>query len=227
MKILVVEDEQKLAGFIHQGLQQAGYLVQISNNGSEALNKVASETYDLILLDLMLPGMTGIEVLKNMRAFNISSPVIILSALSGTSQVVEALDLGAVDYIKKPFEWDELLARIRILQRKIFASESTRIQINDLTIDLMTRQVTRSETQITLTAKEFALLEYLIRNLNRVVSKNQILENVWNMDFDPESNIVEVYMHQLRRKIDKGFDNPLIQTVVGVGYKLTGSKSSL
>jgi len=226
MKILVVEDEQKLAGFIHQGLQQAGYLVQISNNGSEALNKVASETFDLILLDLMLPGMTGIEVLKNMRAFNISSPVIILSALSGTSQVVEALDLGAVDYIKKPFEWDELLARIRILQRKIFASESTRIQINDLTIDLMARQVMRSETQITLTAKEFALLEYLIRNLNRVVSKNQILENVWNMDFDPESNIVEVYMHQLRRKIDKGFDNPLIQTVVGVGYKLTGSKSS-
>ena len=227
MKILVVEDEQKLAGFIHQGLQQAGYLVQISNNGSEALNMVASETFDLILLDLMLPGMTGIEVLKNMRAFNISSPVIILSALSGTSQVVEALDLGAVDYIKKPFEWDELLARIRILQRKIFASESTRIQINDLTIDLMARQVMRSETQITLTAKEFALLEYLIRNLNRVVSKNQILENVWNMDFDPESNIVEVYMHQLRRKIDKGFDNPLIQTVVGVGYKLTGSKSSL
>lgn len=227
MKILVVEDEQKLAGFIHQGLLQAGYLVQISNNGSEALNKVASETFDLILLDLMLPGMTGIEVLKNMRAYNISSQVIILSALSGTSQVVEALDLGAVDYIKKPFEWDELLARIRILQRKIFASESTRIQINDLKIDLMARQVVRCETQITLTAKEFALLEYLIRNLNRVVSKNQILENVWNMDFDPESNIVEVYMHQLRRKMDKGFDNPLIQTVVGVGYKLTGSKSSL
>lgn len=227
MKILVVEDEQKLAGFIHQGLQQAGYLVQISNNGSEALNMVASENFDLILLDLMLPGMTGIEILKNMRAYNINSPVIILSALSGTSQVVEALDLGAVDYIKKPFEWDELLARIRILQRKIFASESTRIQINDLTVDLMARHVMRSETQITLTAKEFALLEYLIRNLNRVVSKNQILENVWNMDFDPESNIVEVYMHQLRRKIDKGFDNPLIQTVVGVGYKLTGSKSSL
>lgn len=227
MKILVVEDEQKLAGFIHQGLQQAGYLVQISNNGSEALNKVASETFDLILLDLMLPGMTGIEILKNMRAFNISSPVIILSALSGTSQIVEGLDLGAVDYIKKPFEWDELLARIRILQRKIFSSESTKIRINDLTIDLMARQVMRSDIQIILTAKEFALLEYLIRNLNRVVSKNQILENVWNMDFDPESNIVEVYMHQLRRKIDKGFDNPLIQTVVGVGYKLTGSKSSL
>ncbi|MCF2489169.1 response regulator transcription factor [Dyadobacter sp. CY347] len=227
MKILVVEDEQKLAGFIHQGLQKAGYLVETSNNGSEALSMVASETFDLILLDLMLPGMTGIEMLKNMRAFNISCPVIILSALSGTPQIVEALDLGAVDYIKKPFEWEELLARIRILQRKIFASESTKIRINNLSVDLMARQVMRSDTQIILTAKEFALLEYLIRNINRVVSKVQILENVWNMDFDPESNIVEVYMHQLRRKIDKGFDNPLIQTVVGVGYKLTGSKSSL
>jgi DNA-binding response OmpR family regulator len=227
MKILVVEDEHKLAGFMFKGLQQAGYLVQLSENGSEALNKAASETFDLILLDLMLPGMTGIEVLKNLRAFKISTPVIIVSALSGTSQIVEGLDLGAVDYIRKPFEWDELLARIRILQRKVFASESTKISINDLVIDLMTREVTRDGRSIQLTAKEFALLEYLIRNANRVVSKNQILENVWNMDFDPESNIVEVYMHQLRKKIDKGFQIPVIETVIGVGYKLTGSKSSL
>ena len=227
MKILVVEDEQKLAGFIQKGLQQAGYLVQLSDNGSDALNKAASETFDLILLDLMLPGMTGIEVLKNMRAYNIPAPVIIVSALSGTSQIVEGLDLGAVDYIKKPFEWEELLARIRILQRKVFASESTRISINDLVVDLMTREVTRSGKAVQLTAKEFALLEYLIRNTNRVVSKNQILENVWNMDFDPESNIVEVYMHQLRKKIDKGFDTPVIETIIGVGYKLKGTKSSL
>ena len=227
MKILVVEDEHKLAGFIQTGLQQAGYLVQISNNGSEALRKVASETFDLILLDLMLPGMTGIEVLKNLRAFKIPTPVIIVSALSGTTQVVEGLDLGAVDYIKKPFEWDELLARIRILQRKVFASESTRISINDLVIDLITREVSRSGKVIQLTAKEFALLEYLVRNANRVVGKNQILENVWNMDFDPESNIVEVYMHQLRKKIDKGFDTPIIETMIGVGYKLKGTKTSL
>lgn len=227
MKILIVEDEQKLAGFIRQGLQQAGYLVQLCHNGSEALNKAASETFDLILLDLMLPGMTGIEVLKNLRAFKISSPVIIVSALSGTSQIVESLDLGAVDYIKKPFEWEELLARIRIMQRKIFVTESTRIGINDLVIELMTRHVSRRERQISLTAKEFTLLEYLVRNVNRVVSKNQILENVWNMDFDPESNIVEVYMYQLRRKIDKGFDTALIETVVGVGYKLSGTKSAL
>lgn len=226
MKILVVEDEARLAGFMQKGLQQAGYLVQVSDNGSEALNKAASETFDLILLDLMLPGMTGIDVLKNLRAFRIQIPVIIVSALGGTSQVVEGLDLGAVDYIKKPFEWEELLARIRILQRKVFASESTRISINDLLIDLMTREVTRSGKVIQLTAKEFTLLEYLVRNANRVVSKNQILESVWNMDFDPESNIVEVYMHQLRKKIDKGFETPVIETVIGVGYKLTGSKSS-
>ncbi|MCF0059133.1 response regulator transcription factor [Dyadobacter sp. CY356] len=227
MKILVVEDEPKLAGFMQQGLLQAGYQVQLSNNGTEALNKAASEIFDLILLDLMLPGMTGIDILKNLRAFKISSPVIIVSALSGTSQIVEGLDLGAVDYIKKPFEWEELLARIRILQRKIYAVESTRISVNDLVVDLMTRQVMRGEKQILLTAKEFALLEYLVRNTNRVVSKNQILENVWNMDFDPESNIVEVYMYQLRRKVDKGFENSLIETVIGVGYKLTGTKSSL
>lgn len=227
MKILIVEDEQKLAGFMSKGLQQAGYIIQVSDNGSEALNKAASETFDLILLDLMLPGMTGIEILKNMRVYKISTPVIIVSALSGTSQIVEGLDLGAVDYIRKPFEWDELLARIRILKRKVFTSESTRIGINDLVVDLMTREVSRGENLIQLTAKEFALLEYLIRNINRVVSKNQILENVWNMDFDPESNIVEVYMHQLRKKIDKGFQIPVLETVIGVGYKLTGSKSSL
>ncbi|WP_221391568.1 response regulator transcription factor [Dyadobacter sp. NIV53] len=227
MKILVVEDEPKLADFMHKGLQQAGYMVQTSHNGSEALNKAASENFDLILLDLMLPGMTGTDILKNLRAYKISSPVIIVSALSGTSQIVEGLDLGAVDYIKKPFEWEELLARIRILQRKAFASESTKISVNDLVIDLMTRLVTRAGKQIQLTVKEFTLLEYLIRNTNRVVSKNQILENVWNMDFDPESNIVEVYMYQLRRKIDKGFENPLIETVIGIGYKLAGTKSSL
>jgi len=225
MKILVVEDEQKLAGYMHQGLTQAGYLVQLSHNGSEALNMAASETFDLILLDLMLPGMTGIDILKNLRAYKIPSPVIVVSALSGTSQVVEGLDLGAVDYIKKPFEWEELLARIRILQRKMFTSESSRIRVNDLAIDLMSRQIERNGRQITLTTKEFVLLEYLVRNVNRVVSKNQILENVWNMDFDPESNIVEVYMYQLRQKIDKGFDTALIETIVGAGYKLSGSKA--
>jgi len=179
------------------------------------------------LLDLMMPGANGFEVLKNLRAFKIQTPVIIVSALSDTQQVVQGLDLGAVDYIKKPFEWEELLARIRILQRKLFSSESTKICIDDLIIDLMSRKVVRGEKEINLTSKEFVLLEYLARNANRVISKNQILENVWEMDFDPESNIVEVYMYQLRKKIDKGFDKNLIETIVGAGYKLKGNKSSL
>ncbi|MGI8952064.1 MAG: response regulator transcription factor [Chitinophagaceae bacterium] len=227
MKILIAEDEEKLAAFIQKGLQQAGHVVQQCNNGSQALEKAASENFDLILLDLMMPGANGFEVLKNLRAFKIQTPVIIVSALSDTQQVVQGLDLGAVDYIKKPFEWEELLARIRILQRKLFSSESTKICIDDLIIDLMSRKVVRGEKEINLTSKEFVLLEYLARNANRVISKNQILENVWEMDFDPESNIVEVYMYQLRKKIDKGFDKNLIETIVGAGYKLKGNKSSL
>lgn len=227
MKILIAEDEKKLAGFMANGLQQAGHVVQQCHNGSIALDKAASETFDLILLDLMMPDTNGFEVLKNLRAFNIKTPVIIVSALSDTQQLVQGLDLGAVDYIKKPFEWDELLARIRILQRKLFASESTKICIDDLVIDLMSRKVMRGEKEINLTTKEFVLLEYLARNANHVISKNQALENVWDMDFDPESNIVEVYMYQLRKKIDRGFEKPLIETIVGAGYKLKGSKSSL
>lgn len=226
MRILVAEDETKLAGFIQKGLQQAGYISERCSNGAQALEKAASENFDLILLDLMLPGTNGFEVLKNLRAFNIKIPVIIISALSDTTQVVQGLDLGAVDYIKKPFEWDELLARIRIVQRKIFNTETSVIVIDDLVIDLMSRKVMRGEKEINLTAKEFLLLKYLARNANRVVNKNQVLENVWDMDFDPESNIVEVYMYQLRRKIDKGFDVAMIETIVGAGYKLKGIKTS-
>lgn len=227
MKILIAEDEEKLAAFMQKGLQQAGHAVQQCSNGSQALEKAASENFDLILLDLMMPGANGFEVLENLRAFNIKTPVIIVSALSATPQIVQGLDLGAVDYIKKPFEWEELLARIRILQRKLFSSESTKICIDDLVMDFMSRKVMRGDKEINLTTKEFVLLEYLARNANRVISKNQILENVWEMDFDPESNIVEVYMYQLRKKIDKGFDKPLIETLIGAGYKLRGNKSSV
>jgi len=226
MKILIAEDENKLAGFMQKGLQQAGYATQRCGNGSQALQKAASENFDLILLDLMLPGANGFEVLKNFRAFKINTPVIIVSALSDTQQIVEGLDLGAVDYIKKPFEWEELLARVRIVQRKMFNASSSKIMIDDLIIDLMSRKVIRDEKEINLTSKEFVLLEYLARNANRVVNKNQILEHVWDMDFDPESNIVEVYMYQLRKKIDKGFEKPMIETIVGAGYKLKGNKTS-
>lgn len=224
MKILIVEDEKKLAGFIESGLKQAGYITKICSNGALALQDAAAENYDLILLDLMLPGTNGFDVLKNLRAFNIATPVIIVSAISDTKQVVQGLDLGAVDYIKKPFEWDELLARIRTVQRSSVNINKTKIIINDLVIDIASRKVLRSDKEINLTSKEFVLLEYLARNANRVLSKNQLLENAWEMSFDPESNIVEVYMHQLRKKIDKGFDVQLIKTMVGMGYMLKGNK---
>lgn len=225
MKILVIEDEQQLAKFIEKGIQQAGYSVLVCNDGAKGLEAAASDNFDLILLDLMLPGTNGFDILGNLRSFGIKTPVFIISALSATEQVVKGLDLGAVDYIKKPFEWDELLARIRVVQKKIAGGETSVIQIEDLMIDLIGRKVTRAEKEIKLTAKEFLLLEYLVRNANRVVSKNQIMEKVWEMDFDPGSNIVEVHIYQLRKKINKGFTDTLIETVVGMGYTLKGTKT--
>ncbi len=224
MKILIVEDEKKLAQFVESGLKQAGYLTKVCNNGAIALEKAAEEEFDLILLDLMLPGTNGFDVLKNLRAFGITTPVIIVSAISDTNHVVQGLDLGAVDYIKKPFEWDELLARIRTVQRAPARTGQTKITVADLSIDIASRKVWRGDKEINLTSKEFVLLEYLAKNANRVVSKNQLLENAWEMSFDPESNIVEVYLHQLRKKVDKGFNVPLIKTIVGAGYMLKGNK---
>lgn len=226
MKILIVEDEKKLAGFIDKGLKQAGHLTTVCHSGSMALQKATEDNFDLVLLDLMLPEMNGFDVLKNLRAFNIQFPVIIISALSDTNKIVEGLDLGAVDYIKKPFEWDELLARIRIVQRASAKQHSSKIIVEDLEIDTSSRKVNRDSKEIQLTSKEYMLLEYLARNANRVLSKNQLLENAWEMNFDPESNIVEVYMHQLRKKIDKDFEKPLITTMVGAGYMLKGNKKS-
>jgi DNA-binding response OmpR family regulator len=224
MKILVIEDERRLAEFIEKGLAQAGHVVRSAHNGSEGLEMAASETFDLLLLDLMLPGANGFDVLANLRSFDIDTPVIIVSALSDTANLVKGLDLGAVDYIKKPFEWEELLARIRILQRKLSGKDSMKLRVDDLVIDLATRSVIRGDKDIQLTTREFLLLEYLVRNANRVLSKAQLLEHVWEMDFDPESNIIEVYMYQLRKKIDKGFETALLETIVGAGYKLKGNK---
>ncbi len=224
MKILIAEDEIRLAEYLASGLRQAGHNAQVCHTGTETMHLVSAETFDLVLLDLMLPGMTGLDILRNMRAFQIDTPVMIISALTDTTQVVQGLDMGAVDYIRKPFEWDELLARIRSVHRKVTGAESLKIQIADLSIDLMTRKVIRGGKEILLSSREFILLEYLARNANRVMSRNQILEQVWEMDFDPESNIVEVYMYQLRKKLDRGFAQPLIETVIGSGYRLKGEK---
>ena len=225
MKILLIEDENNLASFIEKGLKQAGYSVEICNNGSVGMKMAASECFDLILLDLMLPGMDGFDLLKNLKSFDVNTPVIIISALSNIQNVVKGFDLGAVDYIKKPFEWDELLARIRVIQKKNMNSSSEKITVDDLTIDIIARKVTRAGKEIRLTAKEYILLEYLARNANRIMSKNQIMERVWDLNFDTGSNIVEVHIYQLRRKVDKDFEYPLIETVVGLGYMLKGEKN--
>lgn len=225
MRILIVEDEQNLANFIFKGLQQSGYHVQVINNGKEGLAMALNNPYELILLDLMLPGINGFDFLKSLRSFNVKCPVIIISALSETKQVVEGFNLGAVDYIKKPFDWEELLARINVIRKKTLDEGVNTILVSGLEIDLYKRTVKREGTPINLTSKEFLLLEYLAENTNRVLSKNQIMENVWGLDFDTGSNIVEVHIHQLRKKIDKDFDEKLIQTKVGFGYVLNGIKT--
>ncbi|QKZ14177.1 response regulator transcription factor [Spirosoma sp. KUDC1026] len=223
MRILLIDDEEKLALHLQKGLNQAGYSVDVALSGTAGLEQAALGTHDLILLDLMLPGTTGFDLLRNLRDFGIDTPVMILSALNQSQHVVRGLDLGAVDYLRKPFELDELLARIRTVQRGQAGSRLPVWRVADLTMDLATREVSRAGKTITLTPREYQLLEQFMRQPGRVLSKAQLTEKVWDSDFDRGSNVVEVHMHQLRKKIDKGFDAPLLETVVGVGYRLRGT----
>ncbi|HXO76045.1 MAG TPA: response regulator transcription factor, partial [Puia sp.] len=179
--------------------------------------------YDLVILDLMLPTLDGFEVLRNMRNFKNKTPVIILSALSDTDQIIKGLDLGAIDYIKKPFDLNELLARVRIVQRRQLDQFSPLLRIADLEINVLSREATRDGKPVILSNREFGILELLMTHTNQVVTKTQLLDKVWNVDFDPGSNVVEVHMYQLRRKIDKAFEDPLIQTVFGRGYTIKGT----
>ncbi len=223
MRILLIDDEEKLAVHLQKGLNQAGYAVDVALSGAAGLEQAAMGTYDLILLDLMLPGTTGFDLLRNLRDFTVDTPVMILSALNQSQHVVRGLDLGAVDYLRKPFELDELLARIRTVQRGQAGSRLPVWRVADLTMDLATREVNRDGKTIALTPREFQLLEQFMRQPGRVLSKAQLTEKVWDSDFDRGSNVVEVHVHQLRKKIDKGFSSPLLETVVGVGYRLRGA----
>jgi DNA-binding response OmpR family regulator len=223
MKILLIEDETKLAGFVASALRQAGHLCENFANGSQGLEAAMIGEYDLVILDLMLPSIDGFEVLRNMRNFHNTTPVIILSAVSNTDQIIKGLDLGAIDYIKKPFDLNELLARVRTVQRRQLDRFSPNLRIADLEINVLSREATRAGQPIVLSNLEFGILELLMTRAGQVVTKTQILDKVWNVDFDPGSNVVEVHMYQLRKKIDKGFDAPLIQTVVGRGYTIKGT----
>ena len=220
MKILLIEDEYKLAGFIADGLTQAGHTCDQVADGIKGLETAMVGKYDLILLDLMLPTLNGFEVLKNLRSFNNHTQVIILSALNDTGHVINGLDLGAIDYLKKPFELDELLARVRSVQRRTLKQGSLKLEVGDLLVDLLTREVIRAGKPVILSNREFALLEFLLSNQNRVVTKSQILEKVWDMNFDPGSNVIEVHLYQLRKKMDRGYNEELIHTVIGRGYIL-------
>ncbi len=219
MKILLVEDEPRLNEFVKKGLQQNGYVVDSVDNGSEALNLAATEPYDVIVLDLMLPGQSGFDVLDNLKRFNIKIPVIIISALNSADRVIEGLDKGAVDYIKKPFDFGEFLARIRAVTRKGQLSSFTRLKLGGLDMDLLSRKVFYNLNEILLTKREFALLELLVSNCNRVISKTEIAERVWDVNFDMGSNVIEVHLSQLRRKLDAP---DLIRTKVGIGYYMEG-----
>jgi DNA-binding response OmpR family regulator len=218
MKILLIEDEPKLNTFIKEGLQQNGYAVDAVQNGSEGMELASVGSYDLILLDIMLPGQSGFDVLHNMRQFQIKTPVIIISALNNTENVIRGLDAGAVDYIKKPFDFAEFLARIRAVTRKGDPKSYSQYKIGNLQIDLLSRKVNFQEKEINLTNREFSLLELLMANCNKVLSKTEIAERVWEVNFDMGSNVIEVHLSQLRRKLKE----EIIHTKVGVGYYIEG-----
>ena len=220
MRILLVEDNRPLIGIIEKRLCEEGYRVDSCIDGDEGMGFAGSYDYDLAILDIMLPKISGFEILKAIKSRNPLTPVLLLTAKDSVSDKVAGLDAGADDYLVKPFAFDELLARVRALLRRQTDIESSVLSIADLSLDLLTRKVQRGSKEITLTAKEFALLEYLLRNKQRVLTRGQIADHVWNYSFDSGTNVVDVYIRYLRRKIDDGESLKLIQTIRGVGYAL-------
>ncbi|MCU0593895.1 MAG: response regulator transcription factor [Desulfobacterota bacterium] len=221
MRLLLVEDDPKIASFIIKGMKAEGYAVDHAPDGQEGLHMAVTEPYDAAIIDVMLPKLDGLSLIERMRKEKVNTPVIILSARGSVDDRVKGLHVGGDDYLTKPFAFSELLARIQaLLRRSSGLSEPTRLTYGDLTMNLLTREVTRGGRKIELQRLEFALLEYLMRNTGRVVSKTMIMEHVWDYNFDPQTNVVESRVCRLRDKIDKGFERKLIQTVRGVGYAL-------
>jgi DNA-binding response OmpR family regulator len=220
--ILVVEDEKKVSAFIQQGLEEVGHQVDTADTPRLAQQKILGKKFDLIILDVMLPEINGMDFSKKLRAEGFSGFILMLTALSTLKDKIQGLDSGADDYLTKPFEFDELLARVRaLIRRKSLDDEDKLILKNgDLTMDLLSRQVTREQLKIELTAKEFSLLEFLMRNVGGVVDRNAIARQVWGADFDPDSNVIDVYINHLRKKIDSPFPVKALKTVVGQGYSL-------
>jgi len=219
MNILVVEDDDSVARFLERAMTEAGYAAQLANDGSAALDMARTTDFDLILLDVMLPSLDGFEVCRRLRAGKVTTPVLIITAKDTLEDKIEGLDSGADDYIVKPFHVAELLARARALLRRGVSSPAV-LSVADLKLDPATRQASRAGKTINLSATEHALLEYLMRNAGRVLTRSMILNHVWQYDFEGNDNVLDVYISYLRRKIDKGFSSPLIHTLRGVGYRM-------
>ncbi len=223
MRILVVEDDERIGSFIKKGLEAEGLKVDVANEGTMGHEMAESGIYDLLILDIMLPGMDGFELLKQLRQAKIKVPILMLTARDTVEDKVRGLKEGADDYLPKPFAFMELSARVgALLRRGAALTDVEKLTIGDLVLDTKSREVTRSDKAINLTAQEFNLLEYLMRNPNRVLSRTMITEKVWGYDFDSFSNVVDVYIRYLRQKVDNGYERKLIETVRGVGYKIQG-----
>ena len=222
MHILVVEDEQRLAYLLRRVLLEERHSVDLAHDGNAGLDLALSDTYDAVILDLMLPGVDGLEICSQLRAEHLTTPVLMLTARGAIEDRVKGLNVGADDYLTKPFAMEELLARVNALlrRRERHFDETLQLSIGDLTLDLVRHEARRDGRIIDLTAKEFALLEYLMRHPRRVLTRTQIVDAVWRYDLDALSNVVDIYIHYLRDKIDQGFSHPLIKTVRGVGYKI-------
>lgn len=223
MRILLVEDDRKILKYLAEGLEQSGFAVDCASDGEEGLQFLETYTYDLVILDIMLPKIDGLSLLEKLRHRKLSMPVLILSAKHTVDDRVKGLQSGGDDYLTKPFSFSELLARVQALLRRsnpqaLAGASPTKLEAGDISISLLTRQVVRGTHKIELQAKEFALLEYFFRNANQVLSKTQILERVWNYNFDPQTNVVDVLVCRLRQKLDKDFEKKTIQTIRGVGY---------
>ena len=221
MRVLLIEDDLKTAAFISKGLKEAGFAVDHVTDGESGLQMASEEPYDAAIVDVMLPKMDGLALIESLRRQEIKTPVIILSAKRSVNDRVKGLQTGSDDYLTKPFAFSELLARVQgLIRRSSGVSEPTSLTFADLSIDLLTRDVVRKGEKIDLQPREFALLEYLMRNQGKVISKTMIMEHVWNYNFDPQTNVVEARICRLRDKVDKGFGDKLIHTIRGVGYVL-------
>jgi heavy metal response regulator len=221
MRVLLVEDDKKIASFISKGLKEAGFATDHAEDGVDGLHLAVNEPYDAAIIDIMLPGLDGLSIIEELRRKKINTPIIVLSAKRSVDDRIKGLQIGGDDYLTKPFSFSELLARVQaLIRRSSGVTEPNMLEVKDLSMNLITREITRGDRKIELQPREFSLLEYLMRNKGRVLSKTMILEHVWDYNFDPQTNVVDVLVCRLRNKVEKEFEHKLIHTIRGVGYVL-------